>query len=365
MSNKLFILIWTVMVIPAVWAQGLVQQYHHLLTDPEGYVVYRATSPITIDGIPDEAAWQNATVITNFRDISGDGFPLPLYRTTARILWDDQYLYVAAELEEPNVWAYNTQHDQIIYEEPDFEVFIDPDNDCQNYYEMEANARGTILDLFLTKPYRTAFGTYINFGWDAPGVKVATHIDGTLNDASNIDKGWSIEFAIPYKAINNIYDTLITAGSYWRLGFSRVEWQTQIVNGIISRLQTDTGSFVPEYNWTWPATGQINMHMPERWNYIYFSDKAPGTDNFQYPADHKLEKLLWAIYYAQHRQLDDHGCYFQKLKQLKLSKEDLSLLPSGAKITMEATTRKFEVTITKADGSTVSLDESSCLRRSQ
>ena len=362
-KKVLCLFLWTGLCIQTIGAQGLFEQYRHLLTDPQGYIVYRAASAITIDGIPNEAAWQDASLIDNFRDISGEGFPLPLYHTTARMLWDDQYLYIAAEMEEPNVWAYITNHDQIIYEEPDFEVFIDPDNDCQNYFEMEANALGTLLDLFLIKPYRTAFGTYVNFSWDAPGVKVATHINGTLNDDSDIDKGWSIEFAIPYKALANTVDTSITASSYWRLGFSRVEWQTQNVNGITERLKTDTGTLVPEYNWTWPATGQINMHMPERWNYIYFSNLAAGTDTFHYPADHNLEKLLWAIYYAQHKQLDEHGCYFQKLKQLKLSKEDLSYLPKGAKICMEATTRKFEITITKADGSLVSLDENCCLRR--
>lgn len=363
MKSVLLILCWTILSFSELWAQGLTRQYQRLLIDPEGYVVYRTTAPITIDGIPDEAAWASAPVIDNFRDISGEGFPLPLYHTAARILWDDQYLYVSAVLEEPNVWAYITRHDQIIYEEPDFEIFIDPDNDAQNYYEMEANALGTLFDLFLTRPYFTSVGTYINFGWDAPGVKVATHVNGTLNDASDTDQGWSIEWAIPYRAISNIFDTLITAGSYWHLGFSRVEWQTQQTNGITSRKRTDTDSLVPEYNWTWPATGKINMHMPERWNYLYFSDKAAGTDTFHYPADHNLEKLLWAIYYAQYKQYDSTGRFFQKLKQLKLSTEDLALLPPGAKITMEATTRKFEVTITKADGSTISVDECHFLKR--
>ena len=240
MKKTISLLCWVILTISMVWSQGVTRRFSRLLTDPQGYVAYRATSPITIDGIPDEVAWQDAPVIDNFWDISGEGFPLPLYRTTARILWDDHYLYVSAELEEPNVWAYITQHDAIIYEEPDFEVFIDPDNDGQNYYEMEANALGTLFDLFLTRPYFTSVGTYINFGWDAPGVKVATHVNGTLNDDSDIDKGWSVEIAIPQKAVANNFDKPLKAGSYWRLGFSRVEWQTQNIDGKIGRKQTDT-----------------------------------------------------------------------------------------------------------------------------
>ena len=317
-------------------AQGLTQRYQRLLTDPQGYVVYRTASPITIDGIADETAWQDAPVVDNFRDISGEGFPLPLYHTSARMLWDDDCLYIAAELEEPNVWAYITQHDEVIYQEPDFEVFIDPDNDGQTYFEMEFNAIGTLFDLFLSTPYCTSSGTFISVAWDAPGIQIATHINGTINDDSDTDQGWSVELAIPKKALANNFDNPLKAGSYWRLGFSRVEWQTQTVNGRIGRKQNEKGSYLPEYNWTWPATGQINMHMPERWNYLYFSNKTSGAETFRYPADHNIEKLLWATYYAQHDHYNAAETYFQKLKQLGLSKEDLALLPDGAEISMEA-----------------------------
>lgn len=363
MKKALIALILMVLCATSLSAQGLTQRYQRLLTDPQGYVVYRTASPITIDGIADETAWQDAPVVDNFRDISGEGFPLPLYHTSARMLWDDDCLYIAAELEEPNVWAYITQHDEVIYQEPDFEVFIDPDNDGQTYFEMEFNAIGTLFDLFLSTPYCTSSGTFISVAWDAPGIQIATHINGTINDDSDTDQGWNVELAIPKKALANNFDNPLKAGSYWRLGFSRVEWQTQTVNGRIGRKQNEKGSYLPEYNWTWPATGQINMHMPERWNYLYFSNKTSGTETFRYPADHNIEKLLWATYYAQHDHYNAAETYFQKLKQLGLSKEDLALLPDGAEISMEATKRKFEVTVTKPDGSTISVDENHCIRR--
>lgn len=344
-------------------AQGLVERYSRLLTDPQGYVVYRASAPIIIDGVPDEAAWLNAPVIDDFRDISGEGFPLPLYRTAARMLWTDDTLYIAAELEEPNVWAYVTQHDEVVYADPDFEVFIDPDNDAQNYFEMEVNAIGTLFDLLLTHPYRTASGTFISVAWDAPGVRLSTHINGTLNNDRDTDQGWSLEIAIPQRALTHNFDTCLHAGTYWRLGFSRVEWQTQTDNGRIVRKQNTDGSFVPEYNWTWPATGKINMHMPERWNYLYFSELTAGNGDFPFPADRDIEKLLWAMYYTQHEQYDAAGTYFRQLKPFRLSREDRAILPSDAQISIEATAHKFEITVTKADGKTVSIDENGCIRR--
>ena len=48
----------------------------------------------------------------------------------------------------------STQHDAVIFHNNDFEVFIDPDGDTHNYYELEINALNTVWDLFITKPYR-------------------------------------------------------------------------------------------------------------------------------------------------------------------------------------------------------------------
>jgi len=70
------------------------------------------------------------------------------------MLWDDTYFYVAAQLEEPDVWATLTQRDTVIFYDNDFEVFIDPDGDTHNYYELEVNAFGTLWDLMLLTPYR-------------------------------------------------------------------------------------------------------------------------------------------------------------------------------------------------------------------
>ena len=56
------------------------------------------------------------------------------------MLWDDEYFYVAAELEEPDIWATLTERDAVIFYDNDFEIFIDPDGDSHEYYEFEMNA---------------------------------------------------------------------------------------------------------------------------------------------------------------------------------------------------------------------------------
>ena len=167
---------------------------------PKGYLCYRASAPIQIDGRLDEAAWQSAPWTDVFVDIEGDVKPKPRFQTRAKMLWDDHYFYVGAQLEEPHVWATLTKHDSVIFHDNDFEIFIDPDGDNHEYYEIEINALNTEWDLFLRKPYRDG-GPAIN-EWEIPGLKTAVHVTGTLNNASDKDTSWSVEFAFPWKVLS-------------------------------------------------------------------------------------------------------------------------------------------------------------------
>ena len=341
-----FIILSTIGV--SIHAQGLLERYSRFLTDPYGYVACRTSGPITIDGLLDEADWLRAAETEEFRDISGEGFPIPKYRTTARMLWDDDFLYIAAQLEEPNVQARLTQRDTVVYYDNDFEVFIDPDGDAQNYYEIEVNATGVVFDLFLQKPYRAPSRAYVTFSWDAPGMLLATHINGTLNDSTDLDRGWTVEMAIPRRAIAAEFDNDLQARRYLRLGMSRVEWLGR-----------------PEENWTWPSTGQVAMHMPERWGYVLLSSDRVGecTSGFHYPDTHGVEKLLWAMFYAQEEAFAKNKAYLNRTKDFHLSSADRQLLPDGAKIKVEATTRKYEITIEMADGHAVSIDHDGKISR--
>jgi Carbohydrate family 9 binding domain-like len=58
-----------------------------------------------------------------------DGVARPRLATRAKMLWDDSFLYIAAELEEPDIWATLNARDSVIFQDNDFEVFIDPDGE--------------------------------------------------------------------------------------------------------------------------------------------------------------------------------------------------------------------------------------------
>lgn len=335
---------------------NIFETYERFLTEPYGYVANKAAGEIKVDGILDEADWQNAPFTEDFADISGEGFPTPRFKTNAKMLWDDNYLYIGAELEEPSIWADLVQRDTIVYYNHDFEVFVDPDGDGQNYFEVETNARETIFDLFIQKPYRALTRAFVTFAWDCPGLKLKTHLNGTMNNPNDEDKGWSVEIAIPREAIAAEFDNYLQAGNYLRVGFSRVEWQTELdETGAIRRKKGEDGKFLPEDNWTWPSTGMIAMHMPERWGYVYLADKA--GEKFQMPAYRPVERLLWAMFYEQEKQMEKNGAYLSCPKCFNLPADEVAKLPAGSDIKVEATANHFEITVTAADGSSMSIDQ--------
>jgi Carbohydrate family 9 binding domain-like len=240
---------------------------------PRVYDARRTATPPDVDGRLTDEAWSAAPWTKDFLDIRGEGWPTPAWRTRAKLLWDARYLYVAAELEEPHLWATLTDRDAIVYHDHDFEIFLDPDGDGLAYFEFEINALGTEFDLFLDRPYDD--GGHANIAWNMPGLRSAVWLDGTLNDPSDTDRGWSVEVAIPWEDLRAPGDTSPETtprlGDAWRVNFSRVEWPLLVEEGMYRK---DAGATAarphPEDNWVWSPQGVVNMHKPERWGVVRF-----------------------------------------------------------------------------------------------
>lgn len=240
-------------------------------TAPKSYVCYRATGKIVVDGKLNEAAWRKAPATDAFVDIEGDAKPRPRFLTQAKMLWDDQYFYISAELVEPHVWGTLTKRDSVIFHDNDFEVFIDPNGDRDEYYELEINALNTVWDLFLPKPYRD--GGKAQDSWDIVGLKTAVQIRGSLNRSNDQDQGWTVEMALPWKALGEFAHqaTPPADGDQWRVNFSRVEWQHELVAGQYRKIAN-----TKEDNWVWSPQGVVDMHRPEMWGIVRFSKVPVG-----------------------------------------------------------------------------------------
>ena len=294
------------------------------LPAPLGYVCGRASGPPKIDGALDDPAWQAAPWTSDFGDIEGPKQPLPRFRTRAKLVWDNQFLYIGAELTEPDVWGNLTEHDAVIFQDNDFEVFLDPDGDNHKYFELEINALGTEWDLFLPKPYRDN-GKADN-GWEIAGLQKAVRITGTINNPSDTDTGWTVELAIPWAALAEHAGTPTPPvdGDQWRLNFSRVEWDTTVADGKYVKVPKR-----PEHNWVWSPQGVIDMHQPEHWGFLQFSTEAPGVAPYRVDPSGPIRAALMTVYHAERKHTRTGQRWAGSLAELGLDPADLTV-PGGS-----------------------------------
>ncbi len=296
---------------------------------PRGYVCHRASRPIKIDGKLDDPAWKAAPWSEAFVDIEGARKPAPSHRTRMKMLWDDECLYVGAELDEPHVWATLTKHDSVIFHDNDFEVFLDPDGDSHLYAELELNALNATWDLLLSMPYKDG-GRALD-AWEVAGLRTAVHVDGTLNDPRDVDRGWSVEIAWPWGGLKELTARPVPPrdGEQWRINFSRVEWDHEVVGGKYRKIKDRK-----EHNWVWSPQGVIDMHRPEHWGHLQFTTGKPGTVAFRPDPAGPLRHRLHRVYYAQRAYREKHRRWAPTLGELGLG---------GLRgVTLETTSSLFE-----------------------
>ena len=282
-----------------------------------------------MNGKLDDPAWQNAPWTDYFQDIEGGEKTKPRFKTRAKMLWDEDYFYIGADLEEPQIWATLTKRDSVIFYDNDFEVFIDPDSDNHQYYEFEMNALNTVWDLRLPKPYKDG-GSAID-SWDIEGLKTAVHVDGVLNNPNVKNCGWSLEIAMPWKALREFSKVPAPPkhGDQWRVNFSRVEWEVTVEDGKFQKAPNQK-----EDNWVWSPQEVVDMHRPERWGYVQFSTSDPKSDRFRRDISHEVRAILHEIYYAQHDFHAKNKQFAPNLQSLNLNFTPTKNLQTPPEITL-------------------------------
>jgi hypothetical protein len=253
------------------------------------YTAYRVHEPMRIDGYLTEKCWTIAPRSPQFRDILTGG--QTLYDTRTAVLWDEQNLYIAFWVEEPNVKATFTKHNSPIYENNDVEVFIAGKD---TYYEFEINALNTVYEAFfiweeaydkggysqmpqfartnpLVKPFNgVGFTTHPrgprlgSWAWTFPGMKTGVHVDGSLNYEQDKDRGWTVELAFPWSGMKWLAKADGRAlpphdGDIWRIDFSRFNQYKAPAPA------QDSGG------WFLSPHGVWDSHIPECFPYIHFS----------------------------------------------------------------------------------------------
>jgi len=214
------------------------------------YTCRRASSPITIDGALDEAAWEQAEQMQLVETVTGDE---PRYPTVVRALWDDTYLYVGFESEDPYIWGTLKERDKPLWDEEVVEVFLDDDSDEWSFLEFEVSPNNVIVDLAV---FRRGGKSHELFCWDCPDLQTAVQVDGKVNSFDGTDTSWTTEIAIPFDQCMTAPHIPPQNGDRWRANFYRI----------------DRAHDADEYS-AWSPTGEIQFHMPNRFGNLVFSSE--------------------------------------------------------------------------------------------
>jgi hypothetical protein len=258
------------------------------------YTCYRMRDKIEVDGRLDTPGWQKAPKSGRFVDLVS-GVP-GFLETRMASFWDEENFYVAFWVEEPNVRARLTERDSFVWTENDVEIFIGGE-DC--YYEFQINALGTVYEVFyiwqdahkkgsrfdtpefdLLKRRVDVLGGFQDasrhgkhprgarwafMDWDFPGLRTAVRVQGTVNDPSNIDKGWTVEVAFPWSGMKTLAGSRPAPprdGDVWRMDFSRFEL-----------LEYCGTKAEPHPGWALNRHGVYDSHIPECFSFIHFLEK--------------------------------------------------------------------------------------------
>ncbi len=246
-------IIFIVLLIELIYGTGIWAQ------DLNEYTVYKSEHPLNIDGKLSEAGWKHARWTQNF--VVYNSGETTNTKTNAKMLWDNNYLYIAIECQDHYLISNFREHDSPLWDEDVAEIFIDPDGDGMNYIEFDVNPLGAVTDVFLAKPYYK--GGHSNFKWNLKNPKVGVYVSGTLNNNHDIDTSWVCEIALPFNSIKEA-DSLDNFppqnNDVWRINFYRYDY-------FISNNDT-----VSEMS-AWNQTDKRGFHVPERFGRIIFSTK--------------------------------------------------------------------------------------------
>jgi hypothetical protein len=261
------------------------------------YHCKKTDETIVIDGKLDENIWRQTPSVKFYGIVDGSK---PPFITVGKIIWDENYLYFGFYLERPDITCNWTKHDKamgkavakdvfsklsgtklnteiwgqgecMIMKIDSFaKIFLDPDGDGSNYLEFHINPANNVFDAWYKQgfdPGRRKRDRFPRIDWKCPGLLTATHIDGTLNNSSDVDRGWGIEVAIPWQALKPFTRGACPPknGDIWGVHTGRV--------------YRDRQGGRNKY-WVFPFLEVWNCHFPDRYAKLIFQDDVPKFERF-------------------------------------------------------------------------------------
>lgn len=220
---------------------------------PKQVVAFRTDKPVKLDGKLDDPVWAAATSTGLFvNTMTGAAAPIA---SEAKLAWDDQFLYVAFDNKDDDVWSSLKARDEKLWTQEAVEVFIDANGDGKDYVEIQVNPNGAIFDSYLPG-YRENQND-----WNS-GTKAAVAVSGTVGKRDDKDSGWTVEIAVPWADTKGKgkYDLRLPPkpGDTWRINLFRLDMPRE-------KPQVAAG-------WSAPLVG--DFHRLNRFGALIFGDAS-------------------------------------------------------------------------------------------
>jgi hypothetical protein len=188
---------------------------------PPGTVhIPRAPGPISVDGLASEPAWGVAAVSPEFATAEGSADPVG--KATAKLTWDDQFLYALVSIADSDVGSEYKNHDDPLWKQDCVELFIDGDGNRRGYVELQVGPNNATFDSW----FATTRAQPGDPSWDS-GMQTAVKLRGTTAPGDT-DQGWDAEIAIPWQAVRGRDEQMAVrlppqVGDRWRVNVVRVD----------------------------------------------------------------------------------------------------------------------------------------------
>jgi Carbohydrate family 9 binding domain-like len=191
---------------------------------PAGTIyIPHARESIVVDGMATEGAWADA--VTSPELAAAEGSAEPVGKATAKLIWDEQYLYAFVTIADTDVWTTYSKHDDPLWKQDCIELFIDADGNRRGYVELQVNPSNATFDSW----FATTRAQPGDPSWES-GIQTAVQLRGTP-EPGDTDRGWDVELAIPWSAVRGRDDAMAVTlppnvGDRWRLNLVRVDVKT-------------------------------------------------------------------------------------------------------------------------------------------
>lgn len=181
----------------------------------------RSQSDIQIDGKLTEPVWQKARKLFLKNSDTGEQITDNSFSTYFFVCYDDSCLYIAFVANDKDIYSSFTGRDEHLWEEEAVEVFIDVDEEPNNYVEIEVSPNNILFDSYIVDPVNINVAETAKF--NLTSIQSAVAVNGTVNIRSDVDTSWTVELAVNFTDIVANFDSGILGDAEWKINLYRID----------------------------------------------------------------------------------------------------------------------------------------------